>query len=436
MKSADMRGADLSGVEVSRRAERVAVPGALVEEFFLPSTQAEVSEVVTAAAATNTGLLISGGRTRLGCANPARPIRLGLSLGGLSGIDEFEPEEGVLHAAAGTPIAEIRAVVRKEGWELPLDSPGRRTTVGGTISSAVTGPRAQAFGSVSDAILGLDVVGGGGVASKCGGRVVKNVTGYDLAKLYCGSFGSLAVVTGAWLRLRPAAARLETYRARLPTNRESFEAVRALAQLTSVRALIWCEEVGDETSEVFVELGGSQEGVAHDRSSLAGTLSLEAVEADRIDTLRDARTLYGRSERDGDSEGDRGVGDEFEPKADEDGVILRVRVLGSQCEAVRRVVLAAGLSVSIDPGLGVIHARGRLSNLEALLAIRSTAERAGGFATFEQLPVAWRGEVDVFGSLGGSETLVETLKSKFDPAGILNPGRYVADRLEDSSRER
>jgi FAD/FMN-containing dehydrogenase len=204
----------------------------------------------------------------------------------------------------------------------------------------------------------------------------------------------------------------------------------------SVRALIWCEEVGDQTSEVFVELGGSEEGVAHDRSSLAGTLSLEAVEADRIDTLRDARTLYGRSERDGDSEGDHGVGDDAEFKADEDGVVLRVRVLGSQCEAVRRVVLAAGLSVSIDPGLGVIHARGRLSNLEALLAIRSTAERAGGFATFEQLPDAWRGEVDVFGSLGGSEPLVQTLKSKFDPAGILNPGRYVADRLEDSSRER
>jgi hypothetical protein len=165
--------------------------------------------------------------------------------------------------------------------------------------------------------------------------------------------------------------------------------------------------------------------VAHDRSSLADTFSLEAVEADRIDTLRDARTLYALSAGDGEGNGE--------------GVVVRVRVLGSQCEAVRRIVLAAGLSVSIDPGLGVIHARGRLSNLEALLAIRSTAERAGGFATFEQLPDAWRGEVDVFGSIGGSQALVETLKSKFDPVGILNPGRYVADpadRLEDSSRER
>jgi len=390
---------------VDRRVGRISVPGAVVEEVFEPSTQAEVSEIVAAAAKERAGLLISGGRTRLACANPARPIDSALSLVGLSGIDEFEPDEGVLHAAAGTPIEEIRAVVQEEGWELPLDSPGPRTTVGGTISSAVTGPRAQAFGSVSDAILGLDVVGGQGVASKCGGRVVKNVTGYDMAKLYCGSFGCLAVVTGAWLRLRPAAARLEAYRAQLPANREAFEAFRALADLTSVRALVWCEAAGAGTSEVFVELGGSEEGVAHDRSRLAHELSLEAVEVDAIDSLRDART---------------------EAATGTDAVVVRARVLGSRCEVVRREFLDAGLRVSMDPGLGVIHARGQVSNVAGLLAIRTVSEQAGGFATFERIPDAWRSDVDVFGSLGGSESLIEALKTKFDPAGILNPGRYVA----------
>jgi len=84
----------------------------------------------------------------------------------------------------------------------------------------------------------------------------------------------------------------------------------------------------------------------------------------------------------------------------------------------------------------VIHARGRLPNVEALLAIRSCAERAGGFATFERLPDAWRSGVDVFGSLAGTGSLVETLKSKFDPAGILNPGRYVAEEAERSGASR
>ncbi len=406
---------DLSSVDVSRRRERVSIPGAIVEEIYEPSSSAQISQIVRAAAEEGAGLLIFGGQTRLACANPARSIRLGLSLGRLSGIDEFEPDEGVVHAAAGTPISEIRMRVGEEGWELPLDSPGPRTTLGGTIASAVTGPRAQAFGSVADAVLGLEVVGGEGVASKCGGRVVKNVTGYDLAKLYCGSFGSLAVVTGAWLRLRPLPAVREAYRVRRPTDRKRFEALRALAHLTSVRALVWTEAAGDETSEVFIELGGSEAGVAHDRSRFAEGSSLEAVGVERIDALRDART---------------------EEAAKADLVALRVRVLGSRCEMVRREMLAAGLRVSIDPGLGVIHARGEVSNIDALFAIRACAERAGGFVTFEQIPAAWRIEIEVFGSLAGTEGLAAALKAKFDPAGVLNPGRFVAAGVEVPRRGR
>lgn len=408
----------LSSLDVRRRRDRIAVPGAVVEEIFEPSTRAGIAEVVAAAAAEKAGLLLSGGRTRLAWANRARGIRWGLSLGGLSGILEFEPDEGVLHAAAGTPLAEVRAIVRAEGWELPLDSPGLHTTVGGTISSAVTGPRAQAFGSVSDAILGLDVVGGEGVASKCGGRVVKNVTGYDLAKLYCGSFGSLAVVTGAWLRLRPVAAVLETHRAELPSTGEAFETVRALSRMTSVRALVWSEAAGRDTGEVIVELGGSREGVSHDRSEFARALPFAAVEPDRIDALREARA-------------DGAVGSRGSETGEERLVVVRARVLGSRCEAMRRTMLEAGLDVSIDPGRGVIHARGPVASVAALSAIRACAEEAGGFATFEQLPDAWRSEIDVFGSLAGTEVLISTLKAKFDPAGILNPGRYVTD-VDDS----
>jgi len=394
----------LTEIGVRQGEEVIRVPGATVETVFEPANQAEVSEVVRAAAAEKAGLLISGGQTRLGCANQARGIRAGLSLTQLAGIDEFEPDEGVLHARAGTPLAEIREVVRAEGWELPLDSSGARSTVGGTIASATTGPRALAFGSVSDAILGLDVVGGDGIASKCGGRVVKNVTGYDLAKLYCGSYGSLAVLTGAWLRLRPAAGVCETYRCEVAPSPESFERIRALARLTSVRALVWSESPDAKRSEVVVELGGSEEGVAHDRARLFEDMTLEAVEGDRIDVLRDARAVIAEGE---------------------DLVVVRTRVLPSRCEGMRRELIGAGLSVSIDPGLGVIHGRGSLADSKRLLSIRECAVAAGGFATFEQVPDAWRSQLDVFGSQGGTESLALTFKEKLDPAGILNPGRFI-----------
>jgi glycolate oxidase FAD binding subunit len=401
----------LAELGVHQHREEIHVPGATLETSFEPVSPAEVSEVVRAAAAEKAGLLISGGRTRLGCANQAHGIRAGLSLTQLAGIDEFEPDEGVLHAGAGTPIAQIREAARAEGWELPLDSSGARSTVGGTIASATTGPRALAFGSVSDAILGLDVVGGDGLVSKCGGRVVKNVTGYDLAKLYCGSHGSLAVLTGAWLRLRPAAGVCETYRCEVASSVEAFERIRKLARLTSVRALVWCEAPNEERSEVVVELGGSEEGVAHDRARFSEAVILEAVEDDRIDVLRDARAEIAEGE---------------------DMVVLRARVLLSRCERMRRELLAAGLSVSIDPGLGVLLGRGSLADSEKLLSIRECAEAAGGFATFEQVPDAWRSQLDVFGSQGGTESLASTLKEKLDPAGILNPGRFLPVRRLES----
>ena len=175
-----MAGA-INGLGLATSDEVVRVPGATVHRVVTPESVEALGALVRAAGEDGAGLLLMGGRSRLDFANPAVAQMIGVSTAGLSGIDEFEPDEGVIHAGAGTPIQMIRDTVAAEGWELPLDSAGPHSTVGGTIASAATGPRAHAFGAVKDAILGLEIVGGDGASSKCGGRVVKNVTGYDLA---------------------------------------------------------------------------------------------------------------------------------------------------------------------------------------------------------------------------------------------------------------
>jgi glycolate oxidase FAD binding subunit len=385
------------------QSERVEIPGAIVEQFDEPSTREELVEAVSEAARDRTGLLITGGRTRLHWANPARGIVRGLSLRGLSGIDEFEPDEGVLHAAAGTPIRALRRAAAAEGWELPLDPPAATSTLGGTISSAAIGPRAHTLGRVADAILGLDVVGGDGVVSKCGGRVVKNVTGYDLAKLYCGSFGTLAVITGAWLRLRPAPAVKTLLSGRPSAGREAFDPCRRLSQCASVRALVWNESPTGDPAELIVELGGSEAGVRHDRERVESVLAVAEDSPDRIDALRDARGVQGG-----------------------DGVVLRARVLGTVCRDMIDDLLGLGLSVSVDLGLAMIEARGHLDDPRQLTQIRKLATDRGGLVVFEALPDTWRSELDVFGDVSGTASLTSNLKRRFDPAGILNPGRFVA----------
>ncbi len=396
-------GGALDALGLAIREETVGVPGGGVERVATPDRVETLEAIVRAASEDRAGLLVMGGRTRLDLANPARSLALGVSLANLSQIDEFDPDEGVLHAGAGVPIARLRETVAAEGWELPLDPPGATSTLGGTIASAVTGPRAHAFGPVKDAILGLEVVGADGVATKCGGRVVKNVTGYDLAKLYCGSFGSLAIVTGAWLRLRPAPVALRAFEAEVAVDDAAFEAIRKLGARPSVRASIWREAPeANGRARLLLELGGSEAGVESDRTAFCEIASLEEAAPSAVDLARD---------------------EAFEPGAD---VVLRARVLGTNAVAFKSAALAAGLEVSVEPGLGVVRARGALASVEVLLDLRETAARLGGFATFERIPDAWRAEVDVFGDLGGAAGIVAALARRFDPNGILNPGRFVA----------
>jgi glycolate oxidase FAD binding subunit len=390
---------------------------------FRPSSVAEVADVIAAAAADDAPLLLSGGRTRLHWANPLHSVGAGLALDGLAGVIEFEPDEGVLKAGAGTAISEVQRGAESEGWEFPLDPPSPGTsTVGGTISSAATGPRAHAFGSVADAILGLEVVGADGVPSKCGGRVVKNVTGYDMAKLYCGAFGTLGAVTSAWLRLRPRPTQLRSLETVLPATPENFKLCRTLAKQKSVRAFVW-EETGpaDGMAQVVVEWGGSPEGVAHDHAEAEAAFARVAFGAGEAGAAGGPAS----TQREGDSSAVDQIRDERARQAGADEVVLRARVLGTDAFEMLRALREAGLAVSVDVGLGALHARGVLSESSALLALRRAAESGSGLLFAEAMPPSWRGSVDAFGSSGAAAPLMATLKKRFDPAGLLNPGRFI-----------
>jgi glycolate oxidase FAD binding subunit len=390
----------------ARGPARIDVPGASVLRIERPGEIAELAACLADHHAKNEGLLVCGGRTRLAFANRARPLAAALSLDALAGVDVFEPDEGVVHALAGTPIRLLQQTVAAEGWELPLDPPGAATTVGGTIASAAMGPRAQVFGRVADAVLGLEVVGADGTPSKCGGRVVKNVTGYDLAKLYTGSFGSLGVVTGAWLRLRPQPARRAVFTSRLARDPASFERARSRARTASLRAFVWNESPGESEAELLIELGSSEAGVRHDREGLGRYLALEPAASDAVDRLRDARAQ---------AASDHPIG-------------LRARVLGTRLDAMRQALLAAGFEVSIDLGLGILTARGGEAPIDArgLERLRAQAVAGGGHASFEWLPTAGFESLDVFGEAPGTRALAAALKARFDPRQILNPGRFVA----------
>jgi glycolate oxidase FAD binding subunit len=180
-----------------------ALDGVALAASLAPADAAEMGRALTEISAAGLVAIPRGGGRHLHLGNPPARADLCLSTHRLAGIEALEPAERVCRAAAGTPLAELRRAAASHAAEIPIDGPGD-ATLGGALAAASTGPRSHVFGRARDAVLGLDVVLGSGEVTRCGGRVVKNVTGYDLAKLYTGSLGSLGVITAAWLRLRPA----------------------------------------------------------------------------------------------------------------------------------------------------------------------------------------------------------------------------------------
>jgi glycolate oxidase FAD binding subunit len=199
-----------------------------------PNTAEELREVVAWAAAEETPLEILGGGSKR---TFGRPVEAGtrVALAGIAGIDLYEPAELVMSAKAGTPVAEIEARLADNHQQLAFEPPDygvllggepRRGTIGGVIACNLSGPRRIRAGAARDHFLGVQAVTGRGDLIKSGGRVVKNVTGYDLCKLFAGSFGTLVAMTEVTFKVLPAAEHEATLLMRARTRDAGFAALR------------------------------------------------------------------------------------------------------------------------------------------------------------------------------------------------------------------
>ena len=365
-------------------------------------------------------ILGSGSRSWLG--NPLRPTRIGVSTLQLSGIDEFDEADGVVRVGVGTPLDKLAEKTARSGWWLPIDSPGRGGTVGGALATALCGPRRRGFGPVRDAVLGLDTVLADGARVRCGARVVKNVTGYDMAKLYVGSLGTLGVMERAWLRLRAAPETALVFQASL--EGAVLADALAVARRATTRAITVVDEslisVGaprlgrpptpGKRHRMVAEFAGDGPAVNQDANWLADELGAEPAPGDSMESLRDLQTF------------------EFPI-----GVRVRFHTRPSQADQARTLLERGGARCLVCPEPSVLTAwfEAGLDEGEdpwwldqVFAVIDDVRAHAEAEAIIESLPEWARGRRDAF---GGSPVLglMRELKERFDPNGILNPGRFV-----------
>ncbi len=191
-----------------------------------PISPEEVQEVVRQ---TSTPLLARGGGSKSALSTPAAGETT-LELSGLSGVVEYGPEEFTFTAQAGTPLAEVTEMLAHNGQWLPFDPPlaARGATLGGTLAAGLSGPGRYRFGGARDFVLGVQWVSGAGELLRGGGRVVKNVSGFDFPKMMVGSLGSLGVVTEVTFKVFPIAEQFGTVELEYDSLNEALAAMHEL----------------------------------------------------------------------------------------------------------------------------------------------------------------------------------------------------------------
>jgi glycolate oxidase FAD binding subunit len=359
-----------------------------------------------------------------------------LDLSALSGVTLYEPEELVLSAKAGTPIAEIEALVASRNQQLafePMDyavllgGPAGAGTIGGTIAANLSGPRRIKAGAARDHFLGFSAVSGRGETFKSGGRVVKNVTGYDLCKLLAGSWGTLAAMTDITIKTLPKA---ETEATVLVLNLRdaiankvmaaamaSFADVSGAAHLSAAVAARIAETASVEAAATAFRLEGVAPSVAQRKTVLESLLAPFGTLA----TLGEAasRALW-RAIRD------------VTPFA-ANGAAGKHDVWRISTEPTRGAVVGEALSAATDTELlydwagGLVWAAMPPSDNANAPLVHSTVAANGGHATLIRAPVAVRAAVDVFmPEAPVLAALTKRVRGGFDPQGVLNAGRMWA----------
>jgi glycolate oxidase FAD binding subunit len=359
-----------------------------------------------------------------------------LDLAGLSGVTLYEPAELVLSAKAGTPLAEIEALVAASGQELafePMDygpllgATAASGTIGGAVAANLSGPRRIKAGAARDHFLGVNAVSGRGETFKSGGRVVKNVTGYDLCKLLAGSWGTLAAMTEVTLKTPPRAETEETV---FVLNLDDVTAGRLMTAIVGSAADVSAAahlpapvaaRIGAITAPGGAVTAFRLEGVAPSITHRKAVLEKLAAPCGTLGTLGEgpSRALW-RAVRDVEPFAAAGPAGER--------TIWRISTAPSRgAEVGRALVERAEAEIIYDWAGGLIWAALPLSDDAGAALVRSTVAAAGGHATLIRAPVVVRAAIDVFEPEPAAlAALTKRVRESFDPRGVLNAGRMWA----------
>jgi glycolate oxidase FAD binding subunit len=349
-----------------------------------PGTPEELAEALAAAAQRGDAVVPVGGGHALHLGNVPERFDVALRTGGVDRILHLSQADLTMSVEAGTRLDAIDEALRPLGQQLPLDPiGGGGHTIGGVLAAGLFGPMRERYGTPRDFLVGLRVALPDGRLVASGGRVVKNVSGYDMNKLHLGALGTLGVIVAASFKLFPRPAR-EVY-LEVRSNDAWREVERALALPERPVAV----EI-DDGGTVRARLGGTESAVTR----LAGELGWEEVSPGPWST-----------------------------QTSDDPVLARLTAPPRRLRQVLET-LPAGARWWAWPGIGVAHWMGA-GEAADIISVRASAEQAGGALVLLSGPTRLRRDVGAWGTPPGTLEWMRRLRSSFDPTHTISPGRFL-----------
>jgi len=400
--------------------EADAILGVVPKEVFSPADVEDARAVLGETARTGASVGFVGGGTALGLGRPPRRLDAVLRTERLTRIVEYAPSDQIVVVEAGLTLDALQRAVAAHRQRLAIDPPlPARRTIGGLVATNGFGPRRTRYGSLRDLIIGVSLVRADGALAKGGGKVVKNVAGFDLPKMMVGSLGTLGLVATVTLRLHPLPEVDVTLVAGKKTARDVRNLVAAMRDAQLEPAAVAALSTGP-LFEVAIRFEGFPAGVAEQRDRLVPLVAKTSGGAcevlpeaaarafwERHDALRTAGPLRAKVA--------------MLPSAFEEfpegwsGTLLRLLEAPS-------VVLYPTLGISFFSG---VPSPDPAQGAAALASARAALAPAGGSLVLEEAPDGVRALVDPWGPPPPSFALMRALKDRLDPDGRLNPGRFV-----------
>jgi glycolate oxidase FAD binding subunit len=386
-----------------------AVAGVPARYVAAPASTGEASEVLRLAAQHDLHLVARGSGTKLDWGAPPTAVDLVVDTTGISGVVEHAAGDLVVVVRAGTTVEALQSTLARASQQLALDVPEPGATVGGTVAVNTSGPRRLLYGTLRDLLIGVTFVRADGVVAKAGGKVVKNVAGYDFGKLVTGCYGTLGLVTQVAFRLHPVPKATQMLTVEVVGPAEAGRAVAAAIGSQVVPSAVEVNQPAEGRVTVAVLLEGTEKGVAGRSTTAAGLLGTGTGDGD-------APEWFGTY-----------------PFAHNDiGLKLTTEVAGLPrlLMAVRQTAGQHDVPVEVrGSAAGVLYAGMPASTApQAATAVvadlRAAAKSYAGSVVVLTAPEPVRDALDMWGPVPGLD-LMRRVKDQLDPDHRLAPGRFV-----------